>query len=85
MVNAWDGSREWTVALPEDEEALCVAAGEGFVAVVTDTRQLRVFTACGTQRELISLPGPVVCMATHKQTLAVVFHSSVGKSDVQLR
>ncbi|XP_046676836.1 WD repeat and HMG-box DNA-binding protein 1-like isoform X1 [Homalodisca vitripennis] len=77
MLNTWDGSKEWTVQL-EGEEALCVAAGQGYVAVVTDTRLLRVFTTWGTQREVISLPGPVVCMAAHQHTLAVVFHSGLG-------
>uniref|UniRef100_A0A1B6MKD1 Uncharacterized protein n=1 Tax=Graphocephala atropunctata TaxID=36148 RepID=A0A1B6MKD1_9HEMI len=77
MLHTWDGSKEWTVQL-DGEEALCVAAGRGYVAVVTDTRLLRVFTTCGTQREVVSLPGPVVCMAAHQHTLGVVFHSGLG-------
>lgn len=79
MLNAWDGSKEWSIVLPEEEEALCVAAGHGFVAMVTDKRMLRVFTTCGTQREVISLPGPVVCLTAHQQTLAVAYHSATGK------
>lgn len=64
--------------MPGDEEVLCVTTGLGFIAVVTDTRMLRLFTVCGTQREVISLPGPVVSLAAHRHTLAVVFHSGSG-------
>lgn len=79
MLNAWDGSKEWSTVLSEEEEALCVAAGQGFVAMVTDTRMLRVFTTCGTQREVISLPGPVVCLTAHQHSLAVVYHCATGR------
>lgn len=79
MLNAWDGSKEWSTVLSEEEEALCVGAGQGFVAMVTDTRMLRIFTTCGTQREVISLPGPAVCLAAHQHSLAVVYHSATGR------
>lgn len=51
-----------------------VATGSSFVAVATDKRFLRVFTIGGVQRDILSLPGPVVCMSGHKEQLMVVFH-----------
>ncbi|RZF44928.1 hypothetical protein LSTR_LSTR013118 [Laodelphax striatellus] len=70
--------QEWFVELEEEEEAAAVAVGLGWLAVATDTRLLRLFTVGGNQREVLSLPGPVVCMAGWKSLLAVVFHSSAG-------
>lgn len=61
-----------------DEEALCVATGQGYLAVVTDTRMLRLFTTCGSQREVVSIPGPVVTLTAHQLQLAVVFHLGTG-------
>ncbi|PSN43420.1 WD repeat and HMG-box DNA-binding protein 1 [Blattella germanica] len=78
LLNSWDGSKEWNVDLPEGEEALAVAAGQGWVAVATDTRSLRLFTVAGTQREAASLPGPVVCLAGHKNRLLAVYHDGMG-------
>ena len=79
LLNAWDGSKEWTVELPEGEEALAVAASQGWIAVATDTRNLRLFTVAGTQREIVSLPGPIVCLSGHKNRLLAVYHSGMGK------
>ncbi|XP_078344352.1 WD repeat and HMG-box DNA-binding protein 1-like isoform X2 [Oculina patagonica] len=71
---SWDNSKEWTVALPEGESIKAVATSSSFVAVATDKRFLRVFTIGGVQRDILSLPGPVVCMSGHKDQLMVVFH-----------
>ncbi|KAJ9590981.1 hypothetical protein L9F63_015987 [Diploptera punctata] len=78
LLNAWDGSKEWSVDLPEGEEALAVAAAQGWVAVATDTRYLRLFTVTGTQREVVSLPGPIVCVCGYKNRLLAVYHSGMG-------
>ncbi|XP_067007806.2 WD repeat and HMG-box DNA-binding protein 1 isoform X2 [Anabrus simplex] len=78
LLNAWDGTREWSVDLPEDEEALAVATSDKWLAVATDTRNLRFFSLGGTQREVISLPGPVVCLAPFKDRLIVAYHNGAG-------
>lgn len=44
--------REWTTEMSQDEEILAIGAGEKLVAVATDNRSLRLFTAYGTQREV---------------------------------
>nr|CAD7397514.1 unnamed protein product [Timema cristinae] len=78
LLNCWDGTREWQVDLPEREGALCVALGEGWLAAATDTRMLRIWTLCGSQREVVALPGPVLCLAGHKHKLIVVCHVGIG-------
>lgn len=79
MLNAWDGSKEWIMQLPDGEDALAVVASGGWIAVATDTRMLRIYTVAGTQREIISLPGPVVCLAAKNDKLAAVFHTGASK------
>lgn len=79
MLNAWDGSKEWIMQLPDGEDTLAVVASSEWVAVATDTRMLRVFTIAGTQREIISLPGPIVCLAAKNNKLVAVFHTGISK------
>nr|CAD7398248.1 unnamed protein product [Timema poppensis] len=83
LLNCWDGTREWQVDLPEGEGALCVALGEGWLAAATDTRMLRIWTLCGSQREVVALPGPVLCLAGHKHKLIVVCHVGIGAAGDQ--
>ncbi|XP_071453282.1 WD repeat and HMG-box DNA-binding protein 1 [Hetaerina americana] len=78
MMNSWDGSKEWNVDLPEGEEVLAVGAGSGWAAVATDSYSLRFFTTGGCQREVISIPGQVVCLAGHENQLVIVFHGGIG-------
>lgn len=79
MLNAWDGSKEWVMQLPEGEDALAVVANDTWIVVATDTRMLRIFSVAGTQREIISLPGPIVCLAAKNNKLAAVFHTGISE------
>lgn len=56
----------------EDVQALCL--GQGWAAAATSALMLRLFSIGGMQRELFSLPGPVVCIAGHGEQLLVVYH-----------
>ena len=56
-----------------------ITLGEGWLAVCTDKRIVRIFTLGGTQREIFTIPGPVVCMSGHGSHLMVVYHSGRGK------
>lgn len=69
-------SKEWIVTLPDLEEALCVVATAALVACATTARLLRLFTAMGTQRQVISLPGPIVSLAGYDSTVFAVYHSN---------
>ncbi|XP_076276688.1 WD repeat and HMG-box DNA-binding protein 1 [Lasioglossum baleicum] len=77
------GNKEWFLDLPEDEEGCCVAAGDTFVALATSKRNLRLFTVGGTQREIISLPGPVVAMNGFRNALVIAYHNGIGASGDQ--
>ncbi|KAJ6644470.1 WD repeat and HMG-box DNA-binding protein 1 [Pseudolycoriella hygida] len=69
------GSREWSISLPDCEEIIAIGASEKLVAIATDVNNLRVFSVMGTQRELICLPGPVVAVAGHGDSIMAAFHA----------
>ena len=65
--------------MPQNEDILAVAASGNWVAVATSSNFLRVFSYAGTQKQIISLPGPVVCMSGYEQKLLVVCHAGIGQ------
>ncbi|XP_069986368.1 WD repeat and HMG-box DNA-binding protein 1 [Penaeus vannamei] len=81
--SAWGGSKEWHVDMPSEEEILALCIGVGWLAVATDRRNLRIFSTSGIQRDVLSIPGPVVCLAAFEEQLMVVFHSGMGVSGDQ--
>ncbi|CAH0390384.1 unnamed protein product [Bemisia tabaci] len=83
LLKAWDGSKEWSVELPGEEQAVSVAAGDSWVAVATDARILRIFSLSGCQKQIISIPGPTICMAGHGRKLVVVYHGGTPIPDDQ--
>uniref|UniRef100_A0A8D8RZF4 WD repeat and HMG-box DNA-binding protein 1 n=1 Tax=Cacopsylla melanoneura TaxID=428564 RepID=A0A8D8RZF4_9HEMI len=82
VLNSWDGSKEWCLEFP-DEDILAVAAGGSFIACISDRRLLRVFSIGGLQREVISLPGPVVCLNAKDDVLLAVYHTGQGVPEDQ--
>ncbi|XP_069382482.1 WD repeat and HMG-box DNA-binding protein 1 isoform X1 [Paralichthys olivaceus] len=76
--SSWDTNKEWMVDLPKGEDARALCLGQGWVAVATSTLMLRLFSIGGVQREIFSLPGPVVCMAAHGEQLLIVYHRATG-------
>uniref|UniRef100_A0A669ES71 WD repeat and HMG-box DNA-binding protein 1 n=1 Tax=Oreochromis niloticus TaxID=8128 RepID=A0A669ES71_ORENI len=76
--SSWDTNKEWMVDLPKGEDARALCLGQGWAAVATSTLMIRLFSIGGVQRELFSLPGPVVCMAGHGEQLLVVYHRATG-------
>lgn len=75
------GNREWSMDMPNCEEILCVAASEKMVAVATDARFLRLFSAMGNQREVLSLPGPIVALSAYADRVLVAYHSHAATED----
>jgi chromosome transmission fidelity protein 4 len=60
-VTSWDhDSRKWNQTMDPAEVIECLCVGRQFVAIYTSQRFLRVFTAAGTQRFVISLPGRIL-------------------------
>lgn len=78
------GNKEWSSTMPECEEIQGIAASANFVAVATDAKVVRFFTTLGTQREVIAIPGPVVCISADENRLAVVYNSSIVENRLKL-
>nr|XP_029543321.1 WD repeat and HMG-box DNA-binding protein 1 isoform X2 [Oncorhynchus nerka] len=76
--SSWDTNKEWMVDLPKGEDVQALCLGQGWVAAATSALMLRLFSIGGVQRELFSLPGPVVCIAGHGEQLLVVYHRGTG-------
>ncbi|XP_013874087.1 WD repeat and HMG-box DNA-binding protein 1 [Austrofundulus limnaeus] len=76
--SSWDTNKEWMVDLPKGEDVKALCLGQGWAAVATSTMVLRLFSIGGVQRELFSLPGPVVCVAGHGEQLLIVYHRATG-------
>ncbi|XP_030340603.1 WD repeat and HMG-box DNA-binding protein 1 [Strigops habroptila] len=76
--SSWDASKEWTVDMPKDEDIEAICLGQGWAACATSALLVRVFTVGGVQKEIFSLPGPVVSMAGHGEQLMVIYHRGTG-------
>ncbi|CAH0727458.1 unnamed protein product, partial [Brenthis ino] len=78
-------SKEWSISMTDTEEILCIVATSGLVACATNARLLRLFTPMGTQRQVISLAGPVVALTGFNTTVMAVYHrSEPGPTDQHL-
>ena len=47
------------------------------MAAATDRRNLRIFTLGGMQREVLTLPGPIVALSGHKTKIMITVHSGM--------
>ncbi|KAF1497333.1 WD repeat and HMG-box DNA-binding protein 1, partial [Eudyptula minor novaehollandiae] len=76
--SSWDANKEWTVDMPKDEDVEAICLGQGWAACATSALLVRVFTVGGVQKEIFSLPGPVVSMAGHGEQLIIIYHRGTG-------
>ncbi|XP_053366329.1 WD repeat and HMG-box DNA-binding protein 1 [Clarias gariepinus] len=76
--SSWDTSKEWVVDLPKGEDVRAMCLGRGWAAAATSAMLVRLFSIGGVQREIFSLPGPVVCMSGHGDQLLLVYHRGTG-------
>ncbi|NWX13891.1 WDHD1 protein, partial [Aegotheles bennettii] len=76
--SSWDTNKEWTVDMPKDEDIEAICLGQGWAACATSALLVRVFTVGGVQKEIFSLPGPVVTMAGHGEQLVIIYHRGTG-------
>lgn len=63
--------------MPKDEDIEAVCLGQGWAACATSALLVRLFTVGGVQKEIFSLPGPVVAMAGHGEQLMVIYHRGI--------
>jgi hypothetical protein len=75
-------NENFTTTLMNDEAALSVATGLGWVAVATSKGFLRVFSSTGLQLGVFWLRGPLVALSAYDTHLAVVYTSapSIGST-----
>ena len=81
------GGDEWSLTMKDESENIdAVACGSDWCAASTDKRRFRLFTLGGFQRDILTLPGMIVCMAGFKHHLFVVIHggSAAGEKDQNL-
>ncbi|KAL1117946.1 hypothetical protein AAG570_004259 [Ranatra chinensis] len=83
LLKAWDGQKEWDCRLEEWDAAVGVAAGANWVALATSSSVVRIYSADGTQRDVVSVPGPLVTLAASDDRLAIVFHTGQGSNGDQ--
>ncbi|RWS21700.1 WD repeat and HMG-box DNA-binding protein 1-like protein, partial [Leptotrombidium deliense] len=74
----WDSNKEWKYDMADDEYVTALTLGTGFAAVATDQRFIRLFTVTGIQLHILSVTGPVVCLAAQEQLLSIFYHNSIG-------
>lgn len=60
--------------MPQNEDIEAICLGQGWAAAATSALLLRLFSIGGVQKEIFSLPGPVVSMAGHGEQLFIVYH-----------
>ncbi|EDV98142.1 GH22947 [Drosophila grimshawi] len=70
------GNKEWSLSLPDCESVEALVATSQLIAVATSNHFLRLFSVMGTQREVLSIPGPVLALAGHEHSLLCVYHSA---------
>lgn len=75
---SWDNSKEWTIPMDDGEAIEALAIGEDWIAVATSERLIRIFSLGGIQRDIFSIPGPVVCLSAHTNQLLIAYHRGMG-------
>ena len=68
--------KDWHLSLPEGERAVGCASGEGWNAVVTSRRFLRMFSTGGMQGPVIWLKGDLVTVVGRGRFLAIIYHEA---------
>ncbi|XP_059813598.1 WD repeat and HMG-box DNA-binding protein 1 isoform X2 [Hypanus sabinus] len=76
--NSRDTNKEWMVDLADNENIEAICLGQGWAAVSTSALIVRIFSIGGIQKELFSLPGPVVSMSGHGEQLMISYHRGTG-------
>ena len=64
----------WQRELPNEEDALCVAAGSSFAAVATDAHSLHILSLSGVHTVTLTLAGPPLALAGLGSTLVATWH-----------
>lgn len=75
MIPLSASSKEWILKLEDTtEEIVLVSASENLVCFGTSNYIVRVCSIFGTQRGIISIPGPLVSMSSFQNSILVAYH-----------
>jgi len=69
--------KSWEYKLREGENAESVSVGSGWAAAFTDSGLIRIFTAEGVQKQIISIGSALVTTCAYENLLAFVYHQGV--------
>ncbi|XP_037887483.1 WD repeat and HMG-box DNA-binding protein 1 [Glossina fuscipes] len=79
---AASGNKEWSMQLSE-EDVVAVVATTKLIAVATSMQFLRIFTITGSQREIISIPGSVICLSGFEDRIMLSYHAAPASQKQQ--
>ncbi|GMT10608.1 hypothetical protein PFISCL1PPCAC_1905, partial [Pristionchus fissidentatus] len=73
LLNSWDSTDDhWEVEMAKGDLPEDVVVSSQFVALLCESRNIRIFTHAGTQRHVITHPSPLISMCAFSDRLAVV-------------
>ena len=73
--------KDWVLTLPDGEMALGCACGEGWAAVATSRRFLRLYSSGGNQGPVTWLKGDLITMVGRGRFLGVFYHEGTPMPD----
>lgn len=73
--------KDWVLTLPDGEMALGCACGEGWAAVATSRRFLRLYSSGGNQGPVTWLKGDLITMVGRGRFLAIFYHENTPMPD----
>ena len=74
-IGAWQAT-EWTMTLPPGERCVALAAGDDWLAALTNSCLCRLYSVGGVCDAVFSVPGHVVTATAKGRVLVVAYHGS---------
>nr|CAI5818265.1 unnamed protein product [Callosobruchus analis] len=76
-------TKEWILKVEEPEEIILVASSENLVCFAMNNYMVRVCSIYGTQRAVVSVPGPPITMTAARNYLLVAYHAAPPRNGDQ--
>jgi chromosome transmission fidelity protein 4 len=72
----WASKNDWSIQLPEGENALSIACNTDTVIVSTDQQYVRFLSTGGIQTGIRSFGGPIISLAANDHYILIAYHQS---------
>lgn len=69
--------------MDEGRDITCIAVSNKLICLSTSNYLIHIYTIYGTQKGVVSIPGPIVSMAAFEDLLLVAYHLSSPRKDDQ--